>query len=68
MEKKSGTGSVNDPSLIPPISTPSPCHTPTLPQQRTKAPSESQGHETPPQWGQGQQPESAQANVRKKNC
>ena len=34
--------------------------------QKTKAPSQPQGHETPPQQGQGQQPESAQAEIRKK--
>ena len=32
----------------------------------TKAPLQPQGHEIPPQQGQGQQPESAQAEVRKK--
>ena len=60
LEKKSGTASVNDPSPMPPISTHSPCHTQSPSQQGTKAPSQPQGHETPPQQGQGQ-PEYAQA-------
>jgi len=37
-------------------------------QQGTKASSQPQGHETPPQQGQGQQPESTQAELRKKSC
>ena len=67
LEKKSGTGSVNDSSPIPPISTPSPCHTQSPSQQGTKAHSQPQEHETPPQQGQGQQLESAQAEARKKS-
>ena len=64
MEKKNVTWSFNDSSPIPPIGTPSSCHTSSPSQQGTKAPSQPQGHETPPQQGQGQQTEFAQAEVR----
>ena len=57
MEKKNVTWSFNDSSPIPPIGTPSSCHTSSPSQQGTKAPSQPQGHETPPQQGQGQQTE-----------
>jgi len=66
LEKKSGTRSVNYSSPITSIRTLSPCHTKSPSQQGTRAPSQPQGHETPPQQGQGQQPESTQAKVRKK--
>ena len=67
LEKKSSQWLISN--SIPPISTHSPCHIESPPQQRTKALSQPQGHETPPQQGQGQQPESAQPDVRrKKSC
>ena len=44
LEKKSGIGSLNDSSPIPPICTPSPCNTQNPSQQVTKAPSQPQGH------------------------
>ena len=42
LEKKSGTESVNDSSSIPPISTPSPCHTQSPSQQGPEALSQPQ--------------------------
>jgi len=65
LKKKSGTESVNDSSSIPRISTPSPCHTQSPSQQGPEALSQPQGHETPPQQGQGQQPKYAQAEEKK---
>ncbi|KAG5061801.1 hypothetical protein JHK85_002984 [Glycine max] len=65
LKKKSGTESVNDSSSIPRISTPSPCHTQSPSQQGPEALSQPQGHETPPQQGQGQQPKYAQVEEKK---